>query len=98
MCALTGTSDADRLDRHRHRPTPNVRSIHANDRLTMRSSNARYSAMCGLSGAGFVLIMAPMVHQIDLPGVPQLADARCLEADHNGGIVRVLLEGTSYAT
>lgn len=32
-----------------------------------------------------------MALQIDLFGMPQLADAGCLEAEHNGGSVGVLL-------
>jgi hypothetical protein len=35
--------------------------------------------MCRPAGMGSALIMA---HQIDLFYVPQLADTRCLEADH----------------
>jgi hypothetical protein len=30
-----------------------------------------------------------MAHQIDLFCLPQLADAKCLEADQNGGTARV---------
>ena len=37
-----------------------------------------------------------MPHQIDLFCMPQLADTCCLEADHNGGTVRVPFDLRSY--